>query len=260
MKPLVRTGATPTTVKTPPSSTPLSPPSITSTNTPVSTPTPTTAKQTPAHEPPPLPPTSVVVAKQAGQGDVPAWATPGYFEQLANVGDGTSPLKGGRGLQVRLQAMTTPSTSATSTTPAGTSEATRQKGVGLLQRALHGVGVIGGRPLTAAEIAEAPVALHLTKPEAVPSILEHGLRPTTGLYKNLTTWFRNAVYMFGREPTAAQKFVNFSTASSQATATIEIDLKKLDPDKLYKRVLDGAIIYVSDAPIPKDALRVRSGA
>jgi hypothetical protein len=154
-----------------------------------------------------------------------------------------------------------PKTSAAdgTSTSTSTSTETRQRGLGLLQRAMHGAGVIGGRPLTAAEIAEAPVALHLTKPEAVASILENGLRPTTGLYKNLTTWFRNAVYRFGREPTAAQKFVNFSTAASQATATIEIDLQKLDPARLYKRVLDGAIIYVSDAPIPKDALRVRSG-
>lgn len=217
----------------------------------------------PRHEPPPLPAAPTVVAKQAGQGEVPAWATPAYFQQLANA-DAGSPLKGGGGLQVRLQVMTSSSSSssvATSSAASSTTkgEATRQRGLGLLQRALHGAGVMGGRPLTATEIAEAPPALHLTKPEAVDSILAHGLRPTTGLYKNLTTWFRKAVYMFGREPTAAQRFVNFSTAAATATATIEIDLKKLDPDKLYKRVLDGAIIYVSDTPIPADALRVRSG-
>jgi hypothetical protein len=212
----------------------------------------------PRHEPLPLPATPTVVAKQAGQGEVPAWATPAYFQQLANA-DAGSPLKGGRGLQVRLQAMSSSAAASSAASSTTKDEATRQRGLGLLQRALHGVGVMGGRPLTAAEIAEAPPALHLTKPEAVDSILTHGLRPTTGLYKNLTTWFRKAVYMFGREPTAAQKFVNFSTAAAKATATIEIDLKKLDPEKLYKRVLDGAIIYVSDTPIPADALRVRSG-
>ena len=253
MKPLaLNTGANPTTVKTP-SSTPVLPPTITS---PATSTSPTT-KAPPANEALPLPPTPVVMTKQAGQGDVPSWATPGWFEQLANAGDGSSPLKGGRGLQVRMQAMTT---SSSPTAPPKPSEATRQRGLGLLQRALHGVGVIGGRPLAAAEIAEAPPALHLTKPEAVASILEHGLRPTTGLYKNLTTWFRQAVYMFGNEPSAAQRFVNFSTAASQATAVIELDLKKLDPDKLYKRVLDGAIIYVSNEPIPKEALRLRSGS
>jgi hypothetical protein len=207
--------------------------------------------------------TSTVVAKQAGHDGVPAWATPGYFTSLANGGGGTDQkaagLKGGGGLQVRLASMQTPSKSTprTMTVDTATTGARRERGRGLLARALHDVGVMGGRPMTAQEIAEAPAALHLTRPSAVASILEQGLRPTTGLYKNLTTWFRDAVYMFGREPTAYQKFVNFSTAAGEATATIEVDLKKLDPQKLYKRVLDGAIIYVSDAPIPKEALRLR---
>jgi hypothetical protein len=43
--------------------------------------------------------------------------------------------------------------------------------------------------------------------------------------------------------------------SQGMTEVIEIDLKKLDPDRLYKRVLDGAILYLSDQPIEATALR-----
>ncbi len=62
------------------------------------------------------------------------------------------------------------------------------------------------------------------------------------------------------EPSGAQKFMNFSTEASSATATIEIDVEKLDPAKLFKRVVDGAIIYVANDPIAPEALRVRSGS
>lgn len=213
-------------------------------------------------------PTSGGTPKQAGQGGVPSWATPSYFSTIAAKATpkgppGTKPLQGGSSLNVRLGAMTTKMPAKpTSTTPliADIPDARRTRAKGLLEKVGHAFGVMAGRPMTEAEIAAAPKALHLTRPEYVDSILTEGLRPTTGLYKNLTTWFRSAVYMFGKEPTPYQKFVNFSTAAGAATAEIEIDLTKLDPSKLYRRVVDDAIIYVSPEPIPASALSVRKSS
>jgi hypothetical protein len=258
----------PSTLRPPPSSTPVDKAATLTTTTTPPTPPPATKPTTTPGVLAPLPSQSDGVAKAAGQGGAPSWATPGYFHGLQTdpkaLGGGAKGLVGGSGLQVRLGAMTS---KPTATTPAGTTTQTtaeqakrRATGLSLLQKVAHSVGVIAGRPLTADEIRAAPKALHLTRPEHVASILSEGLRPTTGLYKNLTTWFRSAVYMFGREPSGAQKFMNFSTAASSATATIEIDLQKLDPAKLFKRVVDGAIIYVSKDPIAPDALRLRSGS
>ncbi len=39
------------------------------------------------------------------------------------------------------------------------------------------------------------------------------------------------------------------------TEIMEVDLTKLDPSKLYRRIMDGAIIYLSSTPIPTDAIR-----
>lgn len=259
----------PSTLRPPPSSTPVDkaaqPASTTPTTVSGTKPTTTTTPSAPT-VPAPLPSQSDGAAKAAGQGGAPSWATPGYFHGLQTdpkaLGGGAKGLVGGSGLQVRLGAMTSkPTTTTTGTTQTTAEQASRRAtGLSLLQKVAHSVGVIAGRPLTADEIRTAPKALHLTRPEHVASIMSEGLRPTTGLYKNLTTWFRSAVYMFGREPSGAQKFMNFSTAASSATATIEIDLQKLDPAKLFKRVVDGAIIYVSNDPIAPEALRVRSGS
>lgn len=168
-------------------------------------------------------------------------------------------MAGGSALAVRMSSMTM--TAGVSPTRKATTTAIEQRGVGaaLLAQVKRNVAVLAGRPLTPDEIKAGP-ALHYTRPENVASIMSAGLRPTEGLYKNLTTWAQDAVYMFPREASAVQKFMNFSTAASKATAEIEIDLSKLDPDKLYKRVLDGAIVYLSDAPIPPEALRVRQPA
>lgn len=138
-------------------------------------------------------------------------------------------------------------------------EQQRATGLSLLAQVKRNVAVLAGRPLTADEIKAGP-ALHYTRPENVDSIMSSGLRPTEGVYKNLTTWMQDAVYMFPREASSMQKFMNFSTAAMKASAEIEIDLTKLDAEKLYKRVLDGAIVYLSDAPIPPEALRVRRPA
>jgi len=260
----------PSILRSPPSSTPVDKAPTTAATT--TTPAPLVPATKPTTTTPtslaPLPSQADGVTKAAGQGGAPSWATPGYFHGLQTDpkgqggAGGAKGLVGGSGLQVRLGALTSKPTTTTTTTTKTTAEqaARRATGLSLLQKVAHSVGVIAGRPLTAEEIRTAPKALHLTRPEHVASILSEGLRPTTGLYKNLTTWFRSAVYMFGREPSGAQKFLNFSTAASSATATIEIDLQKLDPAKLFKRVIDGAIIYVSNDPIAPGALRVRSGS
>jgi hypothetical protein len=141
-------------------------------------------------------------------------------------------------------------------TPAADVERT-ERGRSLLERAGRALGVMGGVPMTPEEIARTGTAVHLTRPAAVAPILEEGLRPTVGLYKNLTSWCRDAVYMFPRPPNAMQRAMNFSNDMNVAVEVIEIDLTKLDPDRLYRRVLDGALLYVSKEPIPPDAVRYR---
>ena len=205
--------------------------------------------------------TASTAPRTAAQAGAPAWATPGYFHALQNKSSSsTSPtaLTGGSLLATRLGAMTAKAPAATPTTTAASTAPHRNAGLALLAQAGHAVGVLAGRPLTAAEISAAPRALHLTRPEHVESILTSGLRPTTGVFKNLTTWCRKAVYMFASEPNALQKFTNFSLQQHKTTAVIEIDLQKLDPTKLYKRLVDDAIIYVATDPIPASALRLRS--
>jgi hypothetical protein len=212
----------------------------------------------------PVPSASSTAPAAAGQAGAPAWATPAYFHGLQKTSGSTTgpatgkPLAGGSGLSVRLGAMTT--SSSTGALKSGkTAEQQRATGLSLLAQVKRNVAVIAGRPLTADEIKAGP-ALHYTRPENVASILSSGLRPTEGLYKNLTTWAQDAVYMFPREASPMQKFMNFTTEATNASAVVEIDLTKLDPNKLYKRVLDGALIYVSDTPIPPEALRVRTPA
>jgi hypothetical protein len=111
--------------------------------------------------------------------------------------------------------------------------------------------------MSAEDIARTRTAVHLTHAGAVDPIRAGGLRPTVGPYKNLTSWCRDAVYMFPRLPNAAQRALNFSNAMNTAVEVVEVDLTKLDPERLYRRVLDGALLYVSSDPIPPDALRYR---
>lgn len=198
-------------------------------------------------------------ASPPGTGGVPAWAKAEYFQRLAEQHASKDALLGGSGLNVRLQAMQKPvEVEVAAAEPAETP--TRRRGQHLLARTIKALSVMGGVPMSAEAIAQAPKAVHLTRPENVDGILREGLRPTTGLYKNLTTYFRDAVYLFPQAPTAVQKFANFSSASSHVTATVEVDLAKLDPEKLYKRVLDGALIYISNDPIPPEALRLREAS
>ncbi len=199
----------------------------------------------------------------AGQAGAPAWATPAYFHSLQKTSGTTGsatgkPLAGGSGLSVRLSAMTTSSSTGALTSGKAMAQQ-RATGLSLLQQVTRNVAVIAGLPLTADEINAGP-AVHYTRPEHVASIMSSGLRPTEGVFKNLTTWAQEAVYMFPREATPLQKFINFTTEAANASAVVEIDLTKLDPNKLYKRVLDGALIYVSDTPIPPEALRARTPA
>ena len=224
----------------------------------VAPPAPTTSTA-PSTPPAPLASAATTAPRTAEHSGAPAWATPAYFHGLQQKAASSSSLTGGSGLNVRLGALLAkPATVSTTTTSAAPTTAQRATGVSLLARAAHAMGVVTGRPLTADEIASAPPALHLTRPEHVDGILRDGLRPTTGVYKNLTTWCRRAVYMFEREPSAYQKLANFSAQQAKTTAVVEIDLKQLDPDKLYKRLVDNALIYVSNDPIPVEALRLRS--
>lgn len=159
----------------------------------------------------------------------------------------------GNAPRLRAAALTT----TTTATPAAssTAERTRERGQSLLARAMRAVSVLPGVPMQAADVERLGTAVHLTHAGAVAPILEAGLRPTVGAYKNLTTWCRNSVYMFPSVPNKAQRIVNFAEATNRATEIIEIDLRKLDPEKLYRRVLDGALIYISSDPIPIEALR-----
>jgi hypothetical protein len=109
--------------------------------------------------------------------------------------------------------------------------------------------------MSAAEIARTKTAVHLTHAAAVDPIVQGGLLPTVGLYKNLTSWCRDAVYMFARPPSALQVAINLAGTKPSTLEVIEIDLTKLDPDRLYRRVIDGALLYISSDPIPPTALR-----
>jgi hypothetical protein len=209
-------------------------------------------------------PSSSTTAREPAS-PAPAWADAAYFLDVATRARTTTrpgalpaPLPvGGSGLSVRAQAMTArPASSASADRPADR-EALRSSGRSLLARAGRALGVIGGVPMSADDIARTGTAVHLTRPAAVEPILAEGLRPTVGLYKNLTSWCRDAVYMFPKPPSTLQRALNFAEQMNAATEVIEVDLTKLDPDRLYRRVLDGALLYLSDQPIPPDALRHR---
>ncbi len=124
-----------------------------------------------------------------------------------------------------------------------------------MARAARAFAVIGGVPMSDDEIARTKTAVHLTHATAVAPIVRDGLLPTVGLYKNATSWCRDAVYMFARPPSALQMTMNLAGTKPSSLEVIEIDLTKLDPDRLYRRVLDGALLYVSSDPIPPTALR-----
>jgi hypothetical protein len=64
---------------------------------------------------------------------------------------------------------------------------------------------------------------------------------------------QKAVYMFPAPPQRGSLEDNI-VRSQKMTEVIEVDLTKLDPDKLYKRVLDGAIVYLSDKPLPTTSI------
>lgn len=117
-------------------------------------------------------------------------------------------------------------------------------------------GMVAGTRMTQAEIAAAK-GVHMTSASAAEAIATQGLKPTQGLYKNLTTGGKPAVYMFDGQPNGAQKLANLAGDASKVEKAIEIDLSKLDPTKLYKRGLDGTITYRDPLGIPPEALKVR---
>lgn len=161
-------------------------------------------------------------------------------------------IAGGSGLSVRLGAMTQKPTTVTvspSAAPPNTPAQT-EKSRTLLAR----LAVIGGRPLSEAEIQGLKSAVHLTRGQSVNPILDSGLRPTKNVLANWSTWMRPAVYMFPAPPKVGS-LEDHVVRRQGMTEVVEVDLQQLDPDKLYKRVLDGAILYLSDEPIPPTALR-----
>ncbi|MBM4281241.1 MAG: hypothetical protein FJ137_10960 [Deltaproteobacteria bacterium] len=210
-------------------------------------------------------PSSSMTAREPAS-PAPAWADAAYFRDIATrarttpqPGPSPAPLPvGGSGLSVRTQAMTArPASSSAAAAGPAEREALNSSGRSLLARAGRALGVIGGVPMSADDIARTGTAVHLTLPAAVEPILAEGLRPTVGHYKNLTSWCRDAVYMFPRPPSTLQRALNFAEQMNAATEVIEVDLTKLDPDRLYRRVLDGVLLYISDQPIPPDAIRHR---
>lgn len=196
----------------------------------------------------------------SAQSSAPSWADPAYFQKVAARAaparaSGVRALPvGGTGLSVRAQALE--AARAARPSPVDVEER-RATGRSLLARAGRALGVIGGVPMSPEDIARTQTAVHLTRPAAVEPILAEGLKPTVGLYKNLTSWCRDAVYMFPRPPSALQRAVNFADQMNAATEVIEVDLTRLDPERLYRRVLDGALLYISDDPIPPEAIRHR---
>ncbi len=137
----------------------------------------------------------------------------------------------------------------------------KQGGLALLQDIGRGASIAGttGKGVTAyfgraAKLGELPsVAYHLTEAKNVESIFEMGLRPTEGVYKNLTDFGRKNVYMFGTEnPSGAQRLLNFGKEQAKQEVKILIDVTKLDPSKLTVRPLDSVIRY--RGPIPADAV------
>jgi hypothetical protein len=154
--------------------------------------------------------------------------------------------------QVRAQALHASQAQRSSETE---TQARRARGQSLLARVSRAFGVIGGLPMSADDIARTKTAVHLTHADAVAPIVDGGLLPTVGLYKNLTSWCRDAVYMVPRPPSALQVAVNLAGTTPSTLEMIEVDLTKLDPDRLYRRVIDGALLYLSSEPIPKTALR-----
>ena len=159
---------------------------------------------------------------------------------------------GGKGLHVRLGAMTTkPTSSSTPTTPP---PELKKKSATLIEQAARALAVVGGRPLTQAEIDGLGTAVHLTRKEAVAPILVQGLKPTTSVLGNWSTLMQRTVYMFPAPPKKGS--IEDTVVRAQGmTEVIEVDLQKLDPSRLYKRVLDGAILYLTPEPLTSTALQ-----
>jgi hypothetical protein len=184
---------------------------------------------------------------------LPAWADAAFFVDVAaRASTTTTTPAAGSALSVRAQALRSKAAERVSETEA---QARRARGQSLLARAARAFAVIGGVPMSAHEIARTKTAVHLTQAAAVAPIVRDGLLPTVGLYKNATSWCRDAVYMFARPPSALQVAMNLAGAKPSTLEMIEVDLTKLDPDRLYRRVIDGALLYVSSDPIPPTALR-----
>lgn len=190
-----------------------------------------------------------------GQNGAPDWATPEFLQGVANKLNQQQPTSlpsGGKGLNVRLGAMTKPSSSSSSSTtpPAHL----KKKSQTLLEQVKRTFAVIGGRPLTQEEINGIGKAVHLTRAPAVEPILVEGLKPTTSVMANWSTFMKRAVYMFPAPPKPGS-LEDKVVRHQGMTEVIEINLKALDPSRLYKRVIDGAILYVTPEPITATALQ-----
>ena len=61
-------------------------------------------------------------------------------------------------------------------------------------------------------------------------------------------------------PVPSSTPVDKATTPTHLTRREPSGAQKLDPAKLFKGVVDGAIIYVANDPIAPEALRVRSGS
>ena len=201
----------------------------------------------------PLQSTSTQAPKQAGQNGAPAWATPEFFQGVAaklNQQTASSLPLGGKGLNVRLGALTSTKPPVSTTPPAEL----KKKSATLLEKLARASAVVGGRPLTQDEIDGLGKTVHLTTKKAVEPILVQGLKPTTSVLANWSTWMKNAVYMFPAPPKKGS-LEDKVVRHQGMTEVIEIDLKQLDPSRLYKRIVDGAIVYITPEPINAAALR-----
>jgi len=203
---------------------------------------------------PPVPKSQATLSTTSTQ--APAWATSSYFADVAKKAalpaqaKTTTTPQQGNALAVRLGAAAAKKDVAT---PAAGVEGRRQQGRSLLQRVAHQAAVLGGHPLSAEDIERLGTTIHLTREASVAPILQTGLRPTKNPLANWSTWCRHAVYMFPAPP--PQGSLEDKIVRRQGmTEVMQVDLRKLDPEKLYRRIMDGAIIYLSNTPIPTDAV------
>jgi hypothetical protein len=124
-----------------------------------------------------------------------------------------------------------------------------------------GAKLIGTQPLTAAEIQAIKYGYHYTKPTNILSIQKTGLQSfeAKGAISSIASWYKQT-FKTGEPPKAAYTFgktkPGWGSLGSINTDVppLTIDLTKVDPSKLIKRPIDGAIIYTGDK-IPPSAIK-----